>query len=137
MILEQESKQRHEGSKIVTENLVHSIIKQETTPRENDEKLLENSMIYKEQKREKLKEKVHSIHAQLSVPLLRAVNQARDKSTSSCLPALPLKVQGFDLIKAEFRDTLHLRNTMPLTMLPTSCSCGQRFNVAHFLTCEI
>ena len=37
----------------------------------------------KEQKREKLREKVQLIDAQLSALLLRAVNQARDKGASS------------------------------------------------------
>ena len=93
-------------------------------------------MRYKEQKREMLKEMVQLIYGQLAAPFLRSVNQARDKGTSLWMPVLPLKEQGFDLNKAEFRDALHLGYKMSLTMLPTSCPCGQLFKVEHALTCR-
>ena len=83
-----------------------------------------------------MKEKIQLTDEQLYASRLRAVNHAQDKGASSWLSVPPLKEQGFNLNKTEFGDALHLQCNMPLTMLPTSCLCGERFNVEHALTCK-
>ena len=62
--------------------------------------------------------------------------QARDKGASSWLTALPLREQGFDLNKEQFRDALSLRYNIPSEGLPSTCACGDTFNVAHALSCK-
>ena len=134
--LEQESKEQHQSSKVITKVLIQAIMEQEITLKKNHEKLRETIIENRGQKHANLKEKVQLIDTQLPPPLLRAVNQGRDKGTSSWLSALPLKEQGLDLGKAEFRDALYLRYNIPLAMIQTACPCGQRFNVEHAMTCK-
>ena len=62
--------------------------------------------------------------------------QARDKGVSSWLTALPLREQGFDLNKEQFRDALSLRYNIPLEGLPSTYACGDTFNVPHALSCK-
>ena len=66
----------------------------------------------------------------------RNVKQARDKGASSWLNALPIEEMAFTLNKEQFRDALRLRYNLNLDNLPSSCPCGQRFNVRHALTCK-
>ena len=63
------------------------------------------------------------------------VKQARDKGASSWLNALPIEEQDFVLNKGEFKDALRLRYNIDLENLPTTCPCGERFDVTHALTC--
>ncbi len=108
--LEQESKEQHQSSKVITKVLTQAIMEQEITLMENHEKFREKIIENRGQKHANLKEKVQLIDTQLHPPLLRAVNQARDKGASSWLSALPLKEQGFDLSEAEMHcicDTIY------------------------------
>ena len=66
----------------------------------------------------------------------RAVQQAKQKGTSSWLNVLPLEDHGFTLTKGEFRDALAPRYSKPLRSLPSNCPCGQKFNVTHALNCK-
>ena len=66
----------------------------------------------------------------------RAVQQAKQKGTSSWLNVLPLEDHGFTLTKGEFRDELALRYNKTLRSLPSNCPCGQKFNVTHALNCK-
>ncbi len=72
----------------------------------------------------------------LSDDLKPFVEQARDKGASSWLNALPIREQQLDLSKDEFRDALRLRYNLPLQQLPSTCACGQPFNVNHALSCK-
>ena len=58
------------------------------------------------------------------------------KGASLWLTAIPLKDQGSALNKQEFRDSLRLRYNLPLQDLPSTCACGQPFNVSHALSCK-
>ena len=58
------------------------------------------------------------------------------KGASLWLTAIPLKDQGSALNKQEFRDYLRLRYNLPLQDLPSTCACGQPFNVSHALSCK-
>ena len=61
------------------------------------------------------------------------IEQTTDKGASSWLNALPLENQDFNLNKAEFIDALRLRYDIPLENLPSTCACGERFDVNHAL----
>ena len=76
------------------------------------------------------------IDATLPPDLLPSVQQARDKGASSWLNSLPIKEQGLSLNKQEFRDSLRLRYNLPLTELPSYCTCGSVFSVNHALSCK-
>ena len=56
--------------------------------------------------------------------LLQAVQQTRDKGASSWLNAIPIEEHRLALNRQEFRDSLCLRNNLPLPNLPSYCACG-------------
>ena len=87
-------------------------------------------------KAENTKSKIESIDASLNPELLRLTQQARDKGASSWLNAIPLKDQGLTLNNQQFRDSLRLRYNLPLQDLPSTCACGEPFNVSHARSCK-
>ena len=44
--------------------------------------------------------------------------------------------EGFHLNKREFWDSLALRYNWPLQYLPSSCPCGNKFDICHALSCK-
>ena len=83
-----------------------------------------------------LNSKMERIDAGLQSDLRQHVLQARDKGASSWLNALPLKEQGLALNKQEFRDSLRIRYNLPLSDLPSHCTCGAIFTINHALSCK-
>ena len=67
--------------------------------------------------------------------LVRILQQAKEKCSSSWLSALPLKRYGFVLNKGEFRDSLRIRYGKDLARLPESCACGSKMTINHALNC--
>ena len=82
------------------------------------------------------KEKTERIIKQLPWRTHQAIEQTQQKGASSWLACVPLEEHGFTLTKSEFRDTLVLRYNRTIKDLPTSCSCSQKFDVNHELTCK-
>ena len=82
------------------------------------------------------KEKAEAVDQALPPSTQRAMKQAQDKGASSWLSVLPLKEQGFNLNKGEFRDALAIRYNSALRSLPSKCPCGQRFDLDHALNCK-
>ena len=70
-------------------------------------------------KRVRAKEKMKTIDATLPPDLLRSVNQARNKGSSSWLNAMPLVDQVLALNRQEFRVSLRMRYNLPLVNLPS------------------
>ena len=64
-----------------------------------------------------VKSRMESIYSTPPSDLLRSVNQSRDKGANSWLTAVPLMDHGLVLNKQEFRDSLPLRYSMPMTDL--------------------
>ena len=52
------------------------------------------------------------------------------------LTALPLKEQGFNLNKREFRDAVKLLYDWPIDDIPSICVCGDTFKVDHAMICK-
>ena len=62
-------------------------------------------------------------------------NGFASRKRSSWLTALPLKDQGFNLNKGEFRDALSLRYGWQLKNLAHYCVCGVSFSTDHAMIC--
>ena len=83
-----------------------------------------------------VKSRMGSIDSILPSDLLRSVNQSRDKGASSWLTAVHLDDRGLVLNKQEFRDSLRLRYSMPLSDLLSKCVCGEKYYVRHAQSCK-
>ena len=66
----------------------------------------------------------------------RILSQNCEKAASSWLTILPLKEQGFNLTKDEFRDVLALRYNRKIKNLQSKCACGQAFDTNHAMNCK-
>ena len=67
-------------------------------------------------KEELLKKKISNVDSSLPKDILHFTPRAREKGAGSWLITLPLKRQGFDLSKEEFRDGLKLRYNVPISV---------------------
>ena len=138
-ILSSDAKQQHTASKEITKLHVESIIVQPTVMKDTDAdgKIFSEIKSQNTAKISKVKKNnIDSIHQSLPQDLKPYIEQACDKGASSWLNALPIKEQNLDLNKEEFRDALKLRYNVPLQNLPTYCSCGERFNEVHAMSCK-
>ena len=135
----EESKQQFEGSIYITKPHVEAIVSQEQYIAGNTINELKQEHLQK--KSTALKKKIVEVDLDLPPPppppeVHGFAIQARDKGASTWLTALPLREQGFDLNKEQFRDALSLRYNIPLEGLPSTCACGDTFNVVHALSCK-
>ena len=57
---------------------------------------------------------------------------------SFCFPDISIYIVSSNLIlKQEFRDSLRLRYSMPLSDLPSKCVCGEKYTFYHALSCKM
>ena len=73
---------------------------------------------------------------ELDNDMKKVLSQNCEKGASSWLTILPLKEQGFNLTKDEFRDVLALRYNRKIKNLPSKCACGQAFDTNHAMNCK-
>lgn len=61
----------------------------------------------------------------------------RAKDTGIWLSVLPQTLNGTDLSRDEFRDSVRIRLGLPVLALPTTCDgCGKPFSLAHSQVCK-
>ena len=51
------------------------------------------------------------------------------------LTAIPLHEYGFTLNRAEFRDAFSIQYNKQLKGMPSTCPCGQKFDLNHAMNC--
>ena len=89
------------------------------------------------QNKEKLLiQKVNKIESELEPDMKRTVLQAKKKDVPSWLTVIPLHEHRFALNKAEFRDALSIRCNKQLKGMPSTCPCGQKFDLNHAMNCK-
>ena len=88
-----------------------------------------------QQKRQFNQNAAQEVKEELSRPVLRAIELANEKGSSTWLTALPLQDQGFNLNKREFHDALSLRYRWQLKNTPRHCICGAAFSTDHTMIC--
>ena len=87
------------------------------------------------QKQQETESAIQEIRESLSPPKQRMMDLVGNKGSSSWLSLLPLKDQGFNLNKGEFRDALNLRYGWQMKNVPHHCKCGKAFSTNHAMTC--
>ena len=125
----------YEASVTVTEPLVQRIVAQNHQPPDAaDMRSAISHMGAK--KNEFLKGKEETVKNSLSPRSLRAAELASEKGASSWLTVIPIKDQGYDLNKREFRDAVKMRYNWEISDLPKSCVCGDIFDIDHAMICK-
>ena len=83
------------------------------------------------EQKEVLGTNLNDIKNSLTLKTQRAVKLASEKSASNLLTIMPIEEMGFTLNKGEFRDALKLRYDYEIADKPSTCVCGDVFNVDH------
>jgi hypothetical protein len=130
-----EAEREHASSIEVTSPLVEQIINQSHQLPEDS---VVNSLCHaaKNEKAKELTDAVESLKQSAPRKTQRALELAQEKGSSVWLTVLPLKEQGFDLSKREFRDAVKLRYDWPFDDIPSTCVCGETFTIDHAMICR-
>ena len=124
-----------ENSLHITSPIVALIVTQEESlPDDCNVKQRINST--KQNKEKLLIEKGNKIEPELEQDMRQAVLQAKEKGASSWLTVISLHEHGFALNKAEFRDAFSIRCNKQLKGIPSTCPCGQKFDLDHAMNCK-
>ena len=134
-VLTEKAKIDCDSSKSISAPLVNVIVSQgtEIPSKETVKQARCDRMIIVNDLHKQDRDKVIS---ELDDKMKRAVSQVSEKGASSWLTCLPLKEQGFNLTKEEFRDALALRYNRSIKNLPSKCACGQPFDATHAMNCK-
>ena len=76
------------------------------------------------------------VKSSLSPRSLRVAELPWEKGASSWLTVIPIKDQGYDLNKREFKDAIKMRYNWEISDLPKTCVCGDIFDVDHAVICK-
>ena len=79
---------------------------------------------------EQTRKRLDNFYQQLSAPLKKCVDIAREKDVSSWLSAMPIQKYGYALHK---QDSIAFWYGWRPPNLPTTCACGKPFSVGHSL----
>ena len=118
--LKRESLEQFNASLDIRTPHVNSIVTQSSTIPAR-ELMEERKCEINAKRRAAAKSRIDRIDESLSPDLLQAVQQTRDKGSSSWLNAIPIKEHGLALNKQQFRDSLCLRYNLPLPNLELLC----------------
>lgn len=126
----------HEQSKLVTKNAVEKTICKESyfvADRNVSQKLKSE---IKNEKMKKAKFMFDQLKSEFTdKEKLRCVEAASENGASIWLTVLPIKENGFFLEKQAFWDAIRIRYNIPLERMPSSCVCGNTFDIQHALSC--
>ena len=125
-----------ETSVKVTANLKTLIYNQEMNlDNLNENRVKEIVNKCKQEKGKRLTQEFENIKSLVDENMKRNLDLAREKGAGSWLTALPIQSLGYVLNRQEFRDSLCLRYGWRIPQTPQFCSCGERNDVNHSLTC--
>ena len=117
----------------ITDSLKKMIISQTTTHKKVY--LHDIKADLRKQKNQYYQQLASEVRENLSPTKQRNIDLLQLKGSSSWLNALPLKDQGFNLNKGEFRDALSFRYGWQMKNLPHYCICGAGFSTDHAMIC--
>ena len=131
----EKSKNDFDSSCKISKPLTSVIIRQgNDLPDKNEMSALKKEEHKKNEKQ--IEECARNVELSLEDNVKRALDQAKQKGSSSWLNVLPLEEHGFTLNKGEFRDAISLRYDRRIRNLPSHCPCGQKFSSTHALNCK-
>ncbi|MEL7287906.1 MAG: hypothetical protein AAGJ57_11130, partial [Pseudomonadota bacterium] len=130
-----DSSHKYEASKAITGALTALVVNQETSKASPDTTKIKNAI----KKANSERQKVHAQELLQTLPPTQASSlvQAQMKGASAIVTAKPLAIHGFHLAKQDFRDAMLLRYGWPIHNLPSTCACGNAFNIDHSQICSV
>ena len=125
----------YETSTAITEPLVEQIVAQ-THELPDDRAIRTLQQCNRRDKDARLREDLEEVKNALPEQTKRAADLAAEKGASSWLTVIPVKDVDFTLNKREFKDAIHLRYDWQISDTPSTCACGDVFDVDHAMICR-
>ena len=76
-----------------------------------------------------------TLREELDANMLKMMELAGEKGSSTWLTALPLEEHGFTLHKRAFHDAIALRYGWSPQNMPSTCACGSKASIEHAMSC--
>ena len=130
-----EAEREYASSKRVTAPLVDQIVAQ-SHQLPNESHIKSTQQAVRKERVKECEDSAERIRESAPPGTQRILDVASEKGSSVWLTALPLKEQGFNLNKKEFRDAVKLRYDWPIDDIPSICVCGDTFTVDHAMICK-
>ena len=125
----------YKASVEITTPLVEQIVSQQHhLPEES--KVKSSKQTSMNNREDNIKERAKGIYANASNNIQRSMDLASEKGSSTWLTVLPIKENGFNLSKRDFRDAIKLRYNWPIEDIPSKCACGDMFTIDHAMVCR-
>ena len=130
------AKQQFENSSMVSSPLTSNICQQRYTCNDEIRRSQEQAKneVHRNNRKSTL-EFAETIRAKLSKSQQISMEQSSERGASAWLTAIPLSEFGFSLSKQAFRDALCIRYGWQPANIPSHCSCGNPFRIAHAFSC--
>ena len=126
-----------ESSTRLTEEQQQFVIKQVDHGKLDEKNHNKIKLEIREKRSERHLESLEEILQSVNPTKRRLIESSMEKGASNWLNCLPLKSEGYNLNKQEFRDSIKLRYGWQLEGLPATCHCGQNFSVHHATSCKV
>ena len=123
-----EARREYASSVKVTKPLVEQIVSQSHQLPEDSLTKLAQQEVRSERSKE-LEHRAERIKEMAPRKTQRALDVATKKGSSALLTVLPFQDLGFNLNKREFRDAVKLLYDWPVEDIPSTCVCGEAFQV--------
>ena len=130
-----EAEREYASSKRVTAPLVDQIVAQ-SHQLPNESHIKSTQQAVRKERVKECEDSAERIRESAPPGIQRILDVASEKGSSVWLTALPLKEQGFNLNKNEFRDAVKLRYDWPIDDIPSICVCGDTSTVDHAMICK-
>jgi len=88
------------------------------------------------EKRQKKDDQLKEIKSKCKHEKARLLEINAEKGVSNWLNTLPMVEYGFDLTKQQFLDAVWLRYGWNISGLPTTCCCGEKYDLQHCMNCK-
>jgi hypothetical protein len=127
----------YESSCELTAEQQEFVANQKADGKLNTKHLNSIKLAIKQRRSEVFSEKLEKVVESLDTSKRRLLESVMEKGASSWLSCLPLKSEGYNLNKQEFRDSVKLRYGWELEGLPATCKCGRTFTIHHASSCKV
>ena len=123
------AKTEYQNSRKIIESLAKLHLEQTTEYNISRDELAKMKYNIKKEKLQRNTERLQSLIIDLPTNKIRLNKINQEKGASTWLSTLPLKEEGYSLLKQEFWDLVKIRYGWPLSHLPNMCSCGEKCNL--------
>ena len=135
-IVHEISDYEYEASRKVTQRLIKKVIDQDMNVEENNLEVKMTKTEINKERQERRQNNLSVLKESMSDKQRRVNEILQEHGSSNWLNVLPIEELNYSLSKNEFWDAVRLRYEWPIPNMPNLCSCSEKFNVQHAMSCK-